>query len=167
VQHDVDREVACGRVGLGEAGITVVPASFTLVLRPSLSFAAVTHDASGNPVPTEHSSGPAHIALAISDPDVAHVLEMMSHVPVGWGDLFKIHERIQDSIQGSIPQMGWASRADDDAFSASANRSDVSGKDARHARREKRPPPKRTMTIDQGRKYIRDIIEKWLNWLAA
>jgi hypothetical protein len=30
----------------------------------------------------------------------------MSHRPLGWGDLDKIHEKIQDSI-GSIPKMGW------------------------------------------------------------
>ena len=53
--------------------------------------------------------------------------------------------------------MGWASKADDEAFGPSANRSYVSGRDARHARREKRPPPKRTMTIQQDRSHVEPL----------
>lgn len=91
---------------------------------------------------------------------------MMSQVePLGWGELFKIYEKIQDSIGGSIPGIGWASKAEDNAFGSSANRSDISGRDARHARREKTPPPKRTMTIQQGRDYISAVVIKWLDWL--
>jgi hypothetical protein len=147
-----------------EAGITVVPATAHLEVRTALSATITATDANGNVKPSE-PAGPQRIALAGSNSDVAEVLEIMSGVPLGWADLFKVHEKIQDSIQGSIPKMGWASQADDHAFGASANRSDVSGRDARHARREKRPPPKRTMTIEQGREYIRDIVAKWLDFL--
>ena len=67
--------------------------------------------------------------------------------------------------KGSKAKMGWASNADEDAFGASATRRDVSGKDARHARTEKGPPPKRTMTMQEGRDYIHGIVLKWLEWL--
>ena len=123
-----------------ETGTRIVPAAARLELRAAtFSGVGVVTDTSGKATPAAQPPGPAHIALAASNPDVADVLEMMSHIPVGWVDLFKVHERTQDSIHGSIPQMGWASKADDEAFGASANRRDVSGKDARHARREKRP----------------------------
>jgi hypothetical protein len=64
---------------------------------------------------------PQYLALANNDSDVAEALEIMKRAePLGWDDLFKVHEKIQDSINGSIPKMGWASKADDDAFCAPA-----------------------------------------------
>lgn len=119
----------------------------------------------GSVVPPPPSPWPGRFALASKHPDVVEVLEMSQPEPLGWSELFKIHERIQDSIGGSIPKMGWASNAEENAFSASANRRDISGRDARHARREKRSPPKRTMTIQQGRGYISGLVIKWLEWL--
>lgn len=149
----------------GKSVITGTMAATVATVRVRLTGTVTYPD--GTTPPSPPSPWPDYLALAATNPDVTDVLERMdkNHVPLGWGDLFKIHEKIQDSINGSIPKMGWASKADDDAFGASANRSDVSGKDARHARTEKGPPPKRTMTIQQGREYIRDIVAKWLDYL--
>lgn len=144
----------------------VYVAAFALEVRPRLSATAVVVGPDGKPKPDPPSPWPGRLALAESDPDVAEVLDIMGQAePLGWDDLYKVHEKIQDSINGSIPKMGWASNVDDDAFGASANRRDISGRDARHARREKRPPPKRTMTIQQGRDYISGLVSKWLDWL--
>jgi len=122
----------------------------------------------GTVVPSPPSPWPGRFAVSTKHPDVVEVLEIMGQTePLGWADLFKVHEKIQDSIGGSIPKMGWASNAEDSAFGASANRYDVSGQDARHARRESSPPPKRTMTIQQGRDYISGVSAKWLDWLQS
>jgi len=168
--HSAFRPVSLSRIYNDEKGITVVPETAHLEARGALSATVTATDASGNAVSPEPSPGPDLIALADSNPDVAEVLEILGEsqrgwAGLGWGDLFKIHEKIQESISGAIPNMGWASGADDDAFGASANRRDISGRDARHSRTEKRPPPKRTMTIHQGRQYIRDIVAKWLDHL--
>jgi hypothetical protein len=48
----------------------------------------------GTIVPAPPSPWPGYLALAATNPDVADVLEMMNHVPLGWGDLFKIHEKM-------------------------------------------------------------------------
>lgn len=151
-----------------EAGITAVPVAAHLEARAALSASVTVTDANGNVKPPGATPpGPARIALAGSNADVEEVFELMAPGEVDWDDLFKVHEKIQDSINGSIPKMGWASKAEDNAFCASANRRDISGRDARHARTEKRPPPKRTMTIEQGRQDIRDTVAKWLDYLAS
>jgi len=122
----------------------------------------------GTIVPGPRSPWPGYLALAETNEHVARVLDIYKRAePLGWAELFKVHEIIQESIEGSIPKMGWASKADDDAFGPSVNRRDVSGEDARHAKQDNRPPPKKTMTIEQGRQYIRDVVAKWLAWLAT
>jgi hypothetical protein len=154
-----------GRYGT-PTGQSAVVAAASGELRLKAHVAGFVTGPDGQPKPDPPSPWPNRFALAARNADVAEVLEIMgSPEPPEWADLFKVHEKIQDSIQGSIPKMGWASQADEDAFGASANRRDVSGRDARHARREKRPPPKRTMTVAQGREYIGDIVAKWLDYL--
>jgi hypothetical protein len=143
-------------------------AELGLQVRPQLTVTAVVVGPDGKPQPDPPSPWPGRLALAESNSDVSDVLDLLNRSkPPNWDELFKVHEIIQDSINGSIPKMGWASQADDDAFGPSANRRDVSGKDARHARKEKRPPPKRTMTIEDGRRYIIEIVAKWLDWLGG
>jgi hypothetical protein len=155
-----------GAFSEGDSQHQVIFAEAALELRVSMQASATVRHEDGTVVPPAPSPWPGRLALAAKHPDVAEAFEIMSQFePLGWSELFKVHEKIQDSIGGSIPKMGWASNADDDAFGASANRYDVSGRDARHARREKRLPPKRTMTIQQARHYISGIVIKWLEWL--
>ena len=47
------------------------------------------------------------------------------------------------------------------AFTASANRPDVSGKSARHARHGGWPP-RYTMTLNEGREFIADLVTAWI-----
>jgi hypothetical protein len=93
------------------------------------------------------------------------VLEILTEAPQpGWGELYKVHEIIRDSIKpDTIPGRGWADGATDSAFTASANLPGVSGSAARHARMD--GTPKRTMTVDQGREYIRTVVVRWLDSL--
>lgn len=143
-------------------------ASFTLSLSPSIGMSASAVGSDHKPKANPPSPWPAYLALADSNADVAGVLEIIGSAEApDWGELFKVHEKIQDSVGTSIPKMGWASKLDDAAFCASANRYDISGRYARHARKEKRPAPKRTMTLDQGRDYIRNLVIRWLDWLRS
>lgn len=157
-----------GAFSEGDSQHQVIFAEVTLELRASMSMSATATNGDGTAAPPLPSPWPDRFALAGKNSDVAEVLEIMSQTgPLGWSELFKVHEKIQDSIGGSIPKMRWASNAEDAAFSASANRYDISGRDARHARREKDPPPKRAMTIQQGRDYISRVSAKWLDWLQS
>ena len=49
-------------------------------------------------------------------------------------------------------------------FRASANRSEVSGDLARHARL-KGDPPTQTMTLAEARQLIGALVTRWLDWL--
>jgi hypothetical protein len=56
----------------------------------------------------------------------------------------------------------WATDKEDSAFTASANRPDVSGEAARHAVPQSPEPPKATMTINEGREFISALVAQWM-----
>jgi len=80
--------------------------------------------------------GPRRLALATSSQNVDEALAVMGQIdPLDWTDLYKVFEIVCDDARpGSITRLGWATRVEVDAFRASANRPDVSGTAARHAR---------------------------------
>jgi hypothetical protein len=83
------------------------------------------------------------------------------------GSSFKVDEIIRDAIKlKRIPELGWATKADDSAFTGAANRADVSGSKARNARNSG-PAPTRTMTLAQARSFVSDLVAKWLDSLAV
>ena len=122
----------------------------------------------GQPNPHPTSPWPNRFALAATHPDVAEVLDIMgSPQPLGFVELFKVHEIIVNSTKPKkIHKLGWATKSDDSAFTGSANRPDVSGRAARHARLPGLPP-KRTMTLAEGRSYVSDLATIWLDSLAS
>jgi hypothetical protein len=63
-------------------------------------------------------------------------------------------------------QRGWIAKDQISAFTASANRKEVSGDLARHAR-WKGDPPKRTMTLVEARQLIGSVVIAWLDWLRS
>jgi hypothetical protein len=103
-------------------------------------------------VPTSQPAPPAlsYLALVASHPHVAEVLDLMGagmEAP-SWVELYKVYEILRDDVRlDKIETHGWATGTEISAFTASANRSDVSGIGARHAR-QPGGPPKRTMTIN-------------------
>lgn len=135
-------------------------------IRLGMSMDATVIGPDGRPKPDPPSPWPKRLALGETHPGVREVLEIMSHPePLGWDALYKIHEIIRDSIRPQkIYELGWADRATDSAFTASANLPGVSGSSARHARMA--GTPDRTMTIREARGYISDLVTKWLDSLA-
>ena len=70
-----------------------------------------------------------------------------------------------DNVPGFY-QRGWVTKDQISAFTASANRKEVSGDLARHAR-WKGDPPKRTMTLVKARQLIGSVVIAWLDWLRS
>ncbi|MDR3664388.1 MAG: hypothetical protein ACLP75_07055 [Mycobacterium sp.] len=149
----------------GNAHLFVSPAPAELRIRGSAAgFVLGPH---GQPEPDPPSPWPARFALAGTNSDVAEALEFMGATePLGWVDLRKVYEIINDSIPRKIYKMGWTTRARLSAFTGSADRPDVSGREARHARLPGLPP-RHTMTLAEGRSYVSDLVTKWLAWLAG
>jgi hypothetical protein len=125
----------------------------------------------GTVVANPPSPWPDYLAIATANDHVARALELMSRTEsLGWFELYKVHEIIRRDIEPKgkgLHKMGWTTKARDRAFTASADRYDVSGDAARHAVDKHAEPPKQTMTINEGRAYISDLVTKWLGSLAG
>jgi hypothetical protein len=108
--------------------------------------------------------GPKYLALA-AHPHVAEALAVMGNTDPNWVDLYKVYEIIREDIRpAKMHENGWVTRQDLNAFGDSANRPDVSGADARHARRPGRTPTD-TMSLQQARQFIGDLLIRWIDGL--
>jgi hypothetical protein len=149
-------------------GDHIFVAAATMEARARVTATAVVLGPDGQPKPNPPSPWPGRLALTTTHPEVAEVLDIMGRAqPLGWVELYKVHEIIRDTIQSKkIHEIGWADKSDESAFTASANRADVSGDGARHARNPGLPPT-RTMSLAEGRSYISDLVTKWLGSLSG
>jgi hypothetical protein len=104
--------------------------------------------------------------VVTTHPDVAEALALMGQpVALGWIELYKVFEIVGDSVKpNTLDKIGLATAHDLSAFRASANRPDVSGADARHARMSG-GPPKHHMSLPEGRQFISDLVQAWIDSL--
>ncbi|MFJ3777548.1 hypothetical protein ACIPX0_38240 [Streptomyces sp. NPDC090075] len=121
-----------------------------------------------SPPPPE---GPPYIQLAANHPDVAEALEILGKpsVSLNWVDLYKLYEIVRSNVgdEKALKATQWVSSGDISAFTASANRPDVSGSEARHARATGAGLPKQTMNLAEGEAFIRRLVEAWWNSLSG
>lgn len=112
---------------------------------------------------------PDYLALAESNSHVCRVLSIFArNDELDWYDLYKVHEIIRRDVEPQkLDQLGWTTKAEDSAFTVSANRYDVSGDAARHAVDNGEDPPKRTMSLREGCKYISSLTARWLDSLSG
>lgn len=127
----------------------------------------VTAIVGGVPVQPPPPEGPSHLARAASDKDVADLLALVGKAErLSWSELYKVFEIIRDSIgrgRDGLVATGWTTKDELSAFTGSADHHLVSGiHDGRHAR-SSGGPPKRTMTLDEAQRYIRDLARRWLD----
>ncbi|WP_326561397.1 hypothetical protein [Micromonospora sp. NBC_01796] len=156
--QDGDRKATVVIVGTAEARLGAFRAKAVgRVTRPD-----------GTVLPPPPPPGPRRAALAATHPDVAEALALMGQpTPLGWVELYKVYEIVRDAVRPTkLEKSGLATKAELKAFTGSANRPDVSGADARHARPDGALPPTRTMTLPQGRQFIGDLVCAWLDSLA-
>ena len=85
--------------------------------------------------------------------------------PLSWEDQHKVYEIITTSMGGGheLVNIGWTTREEQSRFTASANRADVSGPGARHARNTGDPPNHEPMTIPEGQSFLGRLIRTWLD----
>jgi len=116
------------------------------------------------PGPAEPAASPpgqVWIALAAADPNVREALELLGAGTLTWDRLYKVFEIIKDDVGGDITKVGLATSADVTAFTAGANRPDVSGSDARHARMPG-ATPRRAMSPEEGRQFTQAVVTAWV-----
>jgi hypothetical protein len=109
---------------------------------------------------------PQRAVVVTTHPDVAEALALMGQpVALGWIELYKVFEIVGDSVKpNTLDKIGLATAHDLSAFRASANRPDVGGADARHARMSG-GPPKHHMSLPEGRQFISDLVRAWIDSL--
>jgi hypothetical protein len=124
----------------------------------------------GKPVPPPPPAGPTFIALAATNSDVWELLTIFRRADgkPDWVDLYKIYEIIKVAVGGGregLCATGWTDKSTLSAFTGSADRPDVSGDLARHARMSG-GPPKQIMDLAEARMYIRRLAHAWLRSLT-
>ncbi len=129
-------------------------------------FGVPTITVSGQTAVPPPPPGPALVALATQHPDVSGALILLSKPePLNWVELYKVFEVIRDSMKPASPEkLGLATKDEIRAFTGSANRPDVSGPDARHAR-VSGGPPQQQMTIAEARSFISRLTKAWTDAL--
>lgn len=101
-------------------------------------------------------------ALALRDPNVAEALRYL-RADADWYALYKIYEVVRDDLGGQRALMasGLAGPNALDTFTESANRSEISGDAARHARLGGQPSGRSTDLVS-ARHLIRALVEAWM-----
>jgi hypothetical protein len=155
-----------GRYTTANGDQVIQPASAELRLRVGLTAEGVVRGPDGEPQPAPPSPAVTRVALAGSNARVDKVLARMAG-DLDWVNLFRIYELVRDAPKpASIVKMGWTTENKESAFTASANRPDVSGDDARHAVAPNTKLPNATMTLAEGQDWIRNLVSKWSEWLG-
>lgn len=134
----------------------------TIRIRAHIEASGIVTGAVGPGRPAMSTPEPERLLPTIN-PNIAEALAIMGQPLLGWAELYKAFEIVRDDAGvRTITRLGWATQAEIDAFTASANRPDVSGAAARHARMSGRPP-RRRMTEAEARSFIARILIAWVD----
>jgi hypothetical protein len=152
-----------GRFVDEDSGVHHVVVADTASARARASV-VVTQVEPAAPAPPPPPTGPEYFDLIATHPVVDEVLEILggSSVSLTWVDLYKVYEIVRHEVcdEKALKAKAWVTGGEMSAFTASANRPDVSHSEARHARVQG-GPPKRTMTLAQGEDFIRRLVVAW------
>lgn len=97
---------------------------------------------------------------------MAEALTILATPAGGWVELYKVYEIIRDAVKPiPLDNSGLATKDEISAFKCSANRPDVGGLAARHARIDG-GLPKRTMTELQAHEFIGRLMRAWMDALV-
>jgi len=126
------------------------------------AYAAVVTGVTTAPLPAPAAS--AWTTLAKASTNVDDALRLLSAAELDWVTLYKLFEIVKHDVGGAnaIAHAGWATNAQLSAFTASANRPDVSGDGARHARLPG-GPPKKVLALADARQLVQHLVKSWLD----
>lgn len=141
-----------------DGSVRHVFASARLEGRSRLTASLTVHDAEGNAItgPSVRPALAAAVEAATRAPVVREALALLSQPELGWFQIYKLYEILKEDVD--LTTLG--SAADWKALTASANKPNVSGDAARHARGGA-GIPKRTMTLGEAQTFIKAAVAKW------
>lgn len=133
--------------------------------RVSVSGAVVSGDPT--PLPTVQPTGQRYAQVLAADPDAAEAVRTLGQAAnLDWMTLYKIWEIIDHAFGGwrPIANNGWATKADIDRFTASANHPHISRDAARQA--EGQATWTRSCDEPDGGREVRAQASRGLDWIA-
>lgn len=124
----------------------------------------IQRDADGAVVPAPRPRFVAVIRLAHSDAAVERAMRLFAADSASWVGLYRILEVVEEDVGGEkrLTRLGWASKMPIKDFKHSANSVEAAGNESRHGV-EPGDPPARPMTIEEARKFGRNLVDGWLN----
>jgi hypothetical protein len=142
-----------------ESGHAVVLAG-TINLRSRVSMAVVVADGENGPTSPRDEVRLAEIAA--TDPEVARVLGLLDREASDQDRLWRAFELVRNVVGGgdAVREQGLASASEMSAFSAWANRPEVSGEAARHEVMSG-SAPKRSMSTGEAWAFVRQLVTTW------
>lgn len=110
---------------------------------------------------------PRYFDLALSNPDVAEVLRLLRQTKLEWAISYKVFEVVRQACGGEawLIAAGWSSQRELSSFRAAANRPDVGGEAARHARVTGQTPKGPFFTLNQGQNFVLRLAKRWMETL--
>jgi len=136
--------------------------SIVIVAPPAISRTRVwapVVTSGGVSVPPPPPAPPRWVEAARQDDDVAAVLRILADPDVPWGRLSHAYEIVRSDFGSGITS--WASKADCERFTHTANNRLVLGDDARHGHTGFQPPSN-PMSLGEARRLLRQIVSGWL-----
>ncbi len=111
------------------------------------------------------SVSPARTAVdaASTSKSASAILRLLGQRQLDWVNLYRILDYVAHECGGKKAMVSAGLATDDeiDRFGAAANRIEISGDEARHGPM-KGAPPTRTMALEEGRAFIRRLVNDWL-----
>jgi hypothetical protein len=155
-----DLRVGSQVVTIGEDGSRtqsiVLPVEPAIVRTRAMGVAVVV---GGVRVPTPPPAPPRWVEAALHDDDVAAALRILADPDVPWGRLYHVFEIVQEDVGSGISQ--WATPAECNRFTHTANNRLALGDEARHGH-TRFQAPSTPMTLGQARELVRRIVTGWL-----
>lgn len=149
-----------------ESRVHAIAAPETITLRSRADLVVVRKEGE-KPPPPPPPKGPVIVELAQKNPNVADALRLLGapQERLHWSDLYKLFEIVGDDVGGEneVVRHGWAGSSQLKRFRASANRQDISGDEARHAR-NLGAPPRRIMSESEASVLVRHLVRRWIDW---
>lgn len=115
------------------------------------------------PTPRFTAPDPAlAVSLALADPAVAKALRLFSG-DSDWPNLYRIYEVVQDAAKPGIVESRWATKAQINRFTMSANNPSITGDASRHGKTNTAVSSAQGMSRVEATDLIRSVLRAWLN----
>jgi hypothetical protein len=113
----------------------------------------------------EKTNAQRFLELAEKDEKVAQTFKIINKNPKMdyYPLLYNLFEIVQDDLGSKITEMRWTSKKEIGRFCRTACSPKILGLEARHAI-QKHLPPKKPMFLPEARRFIRELLLKWLEY---